>query len=217
MNLPAPAAVASATIAPDTIAPGTSATPRNPAAPAPALHFEHVSKRFELNRQTGRSLLDLPARVVGKRRVREYFWPLRDVSFVVQRGVTVGLIGENGAGKSTLLKLISRILVPTGGKVNIGGRVSALLELGAGFHPELTGRDNIALHCSLLGMTTAQTASIVDAVVEFADIGAFIDTPVKHYSSGMYARLGFAIAVHVEPDILLVDEVLAVGDEAFQR
>ncbi len=202
-----------------TVAPAATVAEARAAAPppAPAVRFSGVSKRFELNRSSNRSLVDLPGRVVGRQPKREYFWPLRDVSFEVQRGVTVGLIGENGAGKSTLLKLITRILEPTSGEVQIGGRVSALLELGAGFHPELTGRENIALHCSLLGMNRAQTAAIVDNVIAFADIGSFIDTPVKHYSSGMYARLGFAIAIHVQPDILLVDEVLAVGDEAFQR
>lgn len=189
------------------------------AAPAQgvALSFANVSKRFELNRHKQRSLLDLGARLVGKSEEREYFWPINGVSFEIPRGVTVGIIGENGAGKSTLLKLVSRILHPTSGTVQINGRVSALLELGAGFHPELTGRDNIYLHCSLLGMTREQTSGIVERVERFADLGAFIDTPVKHYSSGMYARLGFAIAVHVEPEILLVDEVLAVGDEGFQR
>lgn len=183
----------------------------------PAIRFDGVSKRFELNRAQTRTLGELAMRIFGKRRPREYFWPLHDVSFEVPRGVSVGLIGENGAGKSTLLKLVSRILQPTNGSVTIGGRVSALLELGAGFHPELTGRENIDLHCSLLGMSRTETEAIVKPVIDFADLGAFMETPVKHYSSGMYARLGFAIAVHVKPEILLVDEVLAVGDEAFQR
>jgi ABC-type polysaccharide/polyol phosphate transport system ATPase subunit len=182
-----------------------------------AIHFAGVSKRFQLDRQTNRSLLELGTRVLGRRPPREYFWPIQDVSFTIPRGVTVGLIGENGAGKSTLLKLVTRILQPTGGTLQINGRVSALLELGAGFHGELTGRDNIYLHCALLGLRPEEIAPIVEPIVRFADVGAFIDTPVKHYSSGMYARLGFAIAVHVRPEILLVDEVLAVGDEAFQR
>jgi len=184
---------------------------------AVAIHFEGVSKRFQLGRQSERSLLELGARLVGRRAPREYFWPLRDVSFSIPRGATVGLIGENGAGKSTLLKLVTRILQPTGGTIQINGRVSALLELGAGFHSELTGRDNIYLHCALLGLRPEEITPIVEPIVRFADLGAFIDTPVKHYSSGMYARLGFAIAIHVRPEILLVDEVLAVGDEAFQR
>ena len=186
-------------------------------AVAPAILFDGVSKRFQLDRQTERTLLELGTRMMGRRAPREYFWPLQDVSFSVPRGVTVGLIGENGAGKSTLLKMVTRILQPTSGTLHINGRVSALLELGAGFHGELTGRDNIYLHCALLGLRPEEIAPIVEPIVRFADIGAFIDTPVKHYSSGMYARLGFAIAVHVRPEILLVDEVLAVGDEAFQR
>ncbi|MCB0064287.1 MAG: ABC transporter ATP-binding protein [Caldilineaceae bacterium] len=183
----------------------------------PLIRFEHVSKKFELNRQQSRSYLDLVKRLFGRRREREYFWPLRDVSFAIGRGVTVGVIGENGSGKSTMLKLVSRILEPTGGALTVNGRVSALLELGAGFHPELTGRENIYLHASLLGLKRTRVNRVIDQIIEFADLGPFIDTPVKHYSSGMYARLGFAIAVYVEPEVLLVDEVLAVGDEAFQR
>lgn len=183
----------------------------------PAIQFTNVSKRFKLDTLKQRTLLDLAGRLLGRREAKNYFWPLRDVTFAVPRGVTVGLIGENGSGKSTLLKLISRILQPTGGTVQIRGRVSALLELGAGFHPELSGRDNIYLHAALLGHARERIDTLVEPIVRYADIGDFIDTPVKHYSSGMFARLGFAIAVHVEPDILLVDEVLAVGDEAFQR
>ncbi len=203
--------------APHASTPPAGAATAGALAYAPAIHFEGVSKRFQLDRQTNRSLLELGTRLVGRRPPREYFWPLQDVSFSIPRGVTVGLIGENGAGKSTLLKLVTRILQPTAGRLEIGGRVSALLELGAGFHGELTGRDNIYLHCALLGLRPEEIAPIVEPIVRFADIGAFIDTPVKHYSSGMYARLGFAIAIHVRPEILLVDEVLAVGDEAFQR
>jgi len=185
--------------------------------PGTAIRFVNVSKRFQLNQSQSRTVGDFFLRIFGRRRQREYFWPLHNVSFEVPRGVSVGLIGENGAGKSTMLKLISRILMPTDGTVEVGGRVSALLELGAGFHPELSGRENIDLHCSLLGMQPQEIEAIVQPVIDFADLGAFMDTPVKHYSSGMHARLGFAIAVHVKPEILLVDEVLAVGDEAFQR
>lgn len=185
--------------------------------PPPAIRFANVSKRFQINKAQSRTIGDFFLRIFGRRREREYFWPLQDVTFEVPRGVSVGLIGENGAGKSTMLKLITRILQPTEGSVEVGGRVSALLELGAGFHPELTGRENIDLHCSLLGMKQEEIEAIVQPVIDFADLGAFMDTPVKHYSSGMHARLGFAIAVHVQPEILLVDEVLAVGDEAFQR
>ncbi len=183
----------------------------------PLIRFEQVSKKFELNRQQSRSYLDLVARLFGRRQEREYFWPLRSASFAIGHSVTVGVIGENGSGKSTMLKLVSRILEPTLGELTVNGRVSALLELGAGFHPELTGRENIYLHASLLGLKRANVNLVLDRIIDFADLGPFIDTPVKHYSSGMYARLGFAIAIHVQPEVLLVDEVLAVGDEAFQR
>lgn len=181
------------------------------------IRFAHVSKRFHLNRQTRRTVFDLFTRLLRRRQEQEFFWPLQDVSFALTGGVTTGIIGENGSGKSTLLKLVSRILEPTSGVVEINGRVSALLELGAGFHHELTGRENIFLHASLLGLQRSQINAVLDQIIAFADLGPFIDTPVKHYSSGMYARLGFAIAIYVEPDILLVDEVLAVGDESFQR
>lgn len=192
--------------------------PSSTAAERPMLiRFQHVSKKFRLNRQQMRTVFDLFARLVRRQKNQEYFWPLQDVSFALAGGVTTGIIGENGSGKSTLLKLVSRILEPTSGVVEINGRVSALLELGAGFHHELTGRENIYLHASLLGLQRTQIDAVLDQIIDFADLGPFIDTPVKHYSSGMYARLGFAIAIYVEPDILLVDEVLAVGDESFQR
>ena len=148
---------------------------------------------------------------------REAFWALRDVSFGVYAGEVVGIIGENGSGKSTTLKLISRILEPSSGSVSVKGKVSALLELGTGFHPELSGRENIFLNGSLLGMSRKEMASRYEEIVDFAEIGEFIDTPIKHYSSGMVMRLGFAVSIYVDPDILLTDEVLAVGDEAFQR
>lgn len=183
----------------------------------PLIRFEQVSKHFRLDRQTERTVFDLFARLLGRRKPQEFFWPLQAVSFSLYGGTTTGIIGENGSGKSTLLKLISRILEPTSGVVEINGRVSALLELGAGFHHELTGRENIFLHASLLGLQRAAINAVLDKIIAFADLGPFIDTPVKHYSSGMYARLGFAIAIYVEPDVLLVDEVLAVGDESFQR
>ncbi|NJN82135.1 MAG: ABC transporter ATP-binding protein, partial [Caldilineaceae bacterium] len=181
------------------------------------IQFRQVSKRFALNRQVDRSLLDLFQRLVGRKQPKEYFWSLQDVTIDIFRGATVGLIGENGAGKSTFLKLVSGILTPTEGEIQVNGRVSALLELGAGFHPELTGRENIHLQSSLMGLHRREIDALVEPVIEFADLGPFIDTPVKHYSSGMYARLGFAIAIFVDPDLLLVDEVLAVGDENFQR
>jgi lipopolysaccharide transport system ATP-binding protein len=145
------------------------------------------------------------------------FWALRDVSMDVPRGSALGLIGPNGAGKSTLLKILSRVTEPTTGEIQLQGRVGSLLEVGTGFHPELTGRENVLLNGAILGMTHREIRTKFDAIVAFAETGSFIDTPVKHYSTGMYLRLAFAVAAHLEPEILLVDEVLAVGDAAFQK
>lgn len=145
------------------------------------------------------------------------FWSLKDISFNVQKGEVIGILGKNGAGKSTLLKILSRITEPTTGRAVVRGRVVSLLEVGTGFHPELTGRENVFLNGAILGMKRAETARKFDEIVEFAEVGAFIDTPVKRYSSGMYVRLAFAVAAHLEPEILMVDEVLAVGDAAFQK
>jgi len=181
--------------------------------------FHKVSKRFVLHRDRSRSFQDLILQPFtrSKRVPEEPFWALRDVSFTVAPGETLGIVGENGAGKSTILKLISRILEPQSGYVKTFGQVASLLELGAGFHPDLTGRENVYLYGSILGVSRRQMRARFDEIVDFAEIDRFLDAPLKHYSSGMQVRLGFAVATSLDPDILLIDEVLAVGDEAFQK
>jgi ABC-2 type transport system ATP-binding protein len=180
---------------------------------APAIDVDGVSKVFRLYREKPSSL---KARLLTSRSRAEEFWALRDVTFEIQEGESLGLIGHNGSGKTTLLKVIAGILRPTSGAVRQYGRIAALLELGAGFHPELTGRENVYLNASFLGLTRKETDRVYEGIVEFAELRDFMDNQVKFYSSGMLVRLGFAVAVHVDPDILLIDEVLAVGDEAFQ-
>ena len=176
---------------------------------------DDVSKRFRL--YTGRAN-SLKERFTARRFARyEEFWALRDVSLEIPPATTFGLIGHNGSGKSTLLRCIAGIYQPTKGTVSVGGRISALLELGAGFHPDLTGKENIYLNAAILGLSKKEIDSVFDDIVDFSGIGGFIDAPVKVYSSGMFVRLGFSVAVHVNPEILLIDEVVAVGDEEFQR
>jgi lipopolysaccharide transport system ATP-binding protein len=186
--------------------------------------MEHVYKKFRKG-ETYSSLRDLIPALTGKMfRQRELsesdgreFWALQDVSFEMKRGEAFGIIGPNGAGKSTMLKILSRVMKPTRGSIDVGGRLSALIELAAGFHQDLTGRENIYLYGTILGMARQEIDAKFEEIVEFSGLAEFIDTPVKRYSSGMYARLGFAVAAHVNPDVLLVDEVLSVGDTLFQR
>jgi len=181
-----------------------------------AVDVRNVSKRFRLAHGQYNSVKE---RIIhgGKRQATEDFWALRDVSLTVRSGETVGILGRNGSGKSTLLKCICGVLQPTSGEVAVRGKLAGLLELGAGFQQDLTGRENIYLNGSLLGMSKRETDKVFDAIVDFSELEEFIDGPVKFYSSGMYVRLGFAVAVNMDPDILVVDEVLAVGDERFQR
>ena len=174
-----------------------------------------VGKRFLLHHKRATSLKE--RLLLHRQSSSEEFWALRDVDLEIGAGQTVGLIGPNGSGKSTLLKVLSGILAPTTGTVTVRGRIASLLELGAGFNGELTGRENVYLNAAILGLTRRETERYFDDIVAFAELEPFIDNQVKHYSSGQYVRLGFAVAVHVSPDILLVDEVLAVGDESFQR
>jgi lipopolysaccharide transport system ATP-binding protein len=198
---------------------------------SPIIQVEGLGKKFRLHHQPKErytTLRDTLARKVkgfwkagnrepGGANSNEDFWALKDVNFEVGQGEVVGIIGRNGAGKSTLLKVLSRITEPTVGRITLRGRVASLLEVGTGFHPELTGRENIFLNGAILGMTRAEIRAKFDEIVAFAEVERFLDTPVKHYSSGMYVRLAFAVAAHLEPEILVVDEVLAVGDAEFQK
>lgn len=199
----------------------------------PIIEVKNLGKRYTIDHERGRyvalrdiftSIMRKPfvfiktkaKRAVGLEK-KEEFWAVRGIDFSVQKGEVIGIIGRNGAGKSTLLKILSQITPPTEGEITLRGRVGSLLEVGTGFHPELTGRENIFLNGAILGMKRAEIAKKFDAIVEFAGVGKFIDTPVKRYSSGMYVRLAFSVAAHMEPDILIVDEVLAVGDAEFQK
>jgi ABC-2 type transport system ATP-binding protein/lipopolysaccharide transport system ATP-binding protein len=181
-----------------------------------AIAVRSVSKKFRLERNRPSSLKEAMLRT-GKKKDVDDFWVLRDIDLDIEPGAFFGLIGHNGSGKSTLLRLMANIHRPTTGEITATGRLSALLELGSGFHPDLTGRENVYLNGAMLGLTRKQMTSSMDRIIEFSGIGEFIDEPVKIYSSGMYVRLGFAVAVNVDPEILLVDEVIAVGDEEFQR
>lgn len=178
------------------------------------MSVEHLSKKFRLYHERNLSVKSAVMR--GRRSIHEDLWALRDISFDVPRGSTFGLVGSNGSGKSTLLKCLAKIYYPESGVITANGSVAAMLEVGSGFHPELTGRENIFLNGSILGMSRKTIASKFDEIVEFSGVEQFLDQPVKNYSSGMYVRLGFSVAISMEPDILVVDEVLAVGDAEFQ-
>ena len=180
-----------------------------------AVIVDDVSLKYRLYKERNNSLKTALLR--GRRSVHQDFWALSGVSFEVPAGSTFGLIGRNGAGKSTLLKCLARILYPDKGAITVNGRMASMLELGSGFHPELSGRENVFLNGSILGMPRKEVARKFDDIVAFSGVEKFIDQPVKNYSSGMYVRLGFAVAINVEPDILVVDEILAVGDAAFQE
>src|ERR1700739_154942 len=195
-----------------------------------ALSIENIGKRYVIGRQQPNgdgmrhvieNAMRAPLAWLHSRQQQKPgqvdFWALRHVSFEVKHGEVIGIIGRNGAGKSTLLKLLSRITVPTEGRIRINGRVASLLEVGTGFHPELTGRENVFLNGAILGMTRAETMRKFDEIVAFSEIEEFLDTPVKRYSSGMYVRLAFAVAAHLDPEILICDEVLSVGDVAFKK
>ena len=186
-----------------------------PAGTSLAVDLQHVGKRFKRHSDRRNSIKERLVR--GRARKPEDFWAVRDVTLQIPKGSVYGLIGHNGSGKSTLLKMIGGIYRPTEGSITTDGRVAALIELGAGFHPDMTGRENINLNGSILGLPRKDIQAVTEEIIEFSGLGDFINDPVKHYSSGMYVRLGFSVAVHMKPDVLVVDEVLAVGDEEFQR
>src|SRR5215470_1335717 len=181
----------------------------------PIVRAEKISKCFRIYRHPFDHLKELLS--FGKRRYHEPFWAVKEIDLSIERGCCLGIIGENGSGKSTLLRMIAGVIRPTSGRIEVGGRVSALLELGAGFNPQFTGRENIYLYASILGFTDAETRERIPSIEKFAEIGEFIDRPVKTYSSGMFVRLAFAVAIRMDPDILIVDEALSVGDIFFQQ
>ena len=188
------------------------------------IRFEHVSKRYRLGARHGslrEALAELPRHLRRRGHYARHsslaLWALKDVSFEVNQGEALGIIGPNGAGKTSILKLLAGVTKPTSGQIDVSGRVGALIALGAGFHPDLTGRENISLSGVILGLSRAEIRKKFDSIVEFSGLDRFLDTPVKHYSSGMYIRLGFAVAAHIDPDVLLIDEVLSVGDASFRR
>jgi lipopolysaccharide transport system ATP-binding protein len=200
---------------------------------SPIIKVENLSKQFIIDHEgqerytalrdviarKTKKLFSFPATAEKKKAktIKENFWALQDINFEIQAGERLGIIGRNGAGKSTLLKILSRITDPTSGRISLSGRVASLLEVGTGFHPELTGRENVFLNGAILGMSRSEIKKKFDEIVDFAEVEKFLDTPVKRYSSGMYVRLAFAVAAHLEPEILIVDEVLAVGDAEFQK
>ena len=179
--------------------------------------LSHKKKKYQNLKESFSGFFEELLSKKSEEETKEIFWALRNVSFDIESGDRIGIVGANGAGKSTLLKILSRITEPTSGQVKVNGRMASLLEVGTGFHAELTGRENIFLNGAILGMKQHEIRTQFDEIVSFAGIEKFLDTPVKRYSSGMYVRLGFAIAAHLEPEILVVDEVLAVGDSEFQK
>ncbi|UCH97361.1 MAG: ABC transporter ATP-binding protein [Candidatus Aminicenantes bacterium] len=184
-----------------------------------AIEIENISKKFKVyhNRETNLKYVILNILKGKKAKLSSEFWALKDINIDIEKGKTIGFIGRNGSGKSTLLKLVSQILYPDGGTIETHGKISTLIELGAGFHPELTGRENVYINASILGLSRSEVNQRFKEIVHFSGLESFIDNPVKTYSSGMYVRLGFSVAINIDPDILLVDEVLAVGDESFQK
>jgi ABC-2 type transport system ATP-binding protein len=179
------------------------------------IRADHVSKEFKMRYH--RTIKQITIAALRRQQISDSFLAVNDVSFEIEQGESVGLMGLNGSGKSTLLKLINGVMRPDAGQVLTRGRIAGLIATGAGFHPQLTGRENVFLNAAILGMTEAETKAKFDQIIDFADIGKFLDTPVGHYSSGMFSRLGFAVAVHTDSDLFLIDEVLAVGDKPFKR